>query len=91
MFRLLILSLCFTASAWGEQNWPRFRGPNGSGLSDSKTVPVKWSEKEIRWKQKLPGSGNASPIVWKDQVYITAADSSHRRLLCLNAADGSVR
>ena len=39
------------------EDWVRFRGPNGTGISDAQ-VPTTWSESEnLRWKLKLPGSG----------------------------------
>ncbi len=54
-------------------DWPRFRGPNGSGVSaDSNATPVRWSPKEnVKWKVELPGAGVSSPIVVGDRVYVT--------------------
>ncbi len=45
-------------------DWTRFRGENGSGVSnDAKNLPTKWSDKEnILWKTELPGCGASSPI-----------------------------
>lgn len=79
--------VCAQASA---QEWTRFRGPNGSGVSDAKTVPVKWTESEINWKAKLPGEGISSPVVWGEKVFVSAAeaDKGRRHLLCLDAKTG---
>jgi len=79
------------AAGAGAQEWTRFRGPNGSGLSDATTVPVKWTEKDYNWKVTLPGGGHSSPVVWGDKVFVTCGDndSAKRILLCLRAADGS--
>ena len=33
-----------------EGEWSRFRGSNGSGISDATTVPVRWTEKDYNWK-----------------------------------------
>ena len=54
-------------------DWPRFRGPNGSGVSaDNKPTPVKWSKSEnLKWKAKLPGLGVSSPIVVGECVMVT--------------------
>jgi len=54
-------------------DWPRFRGPNGSGISpDQQPVPVTWSETEnLKWKIDLPGPGSSSPIVVGDRVFVT--------------------
>jgi outer membrane protein assembly factor BamB len=71
-------------------NWPRFRGPNGQGVSEAKTIPVKWSTQEYNWKITLPGGGHSSPVVWDEKVFITCADENTRKgiLLCVHAADG---
>ncbi len=71
-------------------NWPRFRGPNGQGISDAKTIPGKWSPQEYQWKIDLPGGGHSSPLVWDDKVFITCADEKVQKgiLLCLRASDG---
>ena len=57
-----------------EQNWPSFRGPAGNGVSKTAHPPVEWSEtKNVKWKVEIPGSGNSSPIVWGDKVFVVTA------------------
>ena len=75
------------------EEWSRFRGPNGSGVSDVKSIPVKWTDSDIRWKTKLPGEGISSPVVWGERVFVTSAepDLGKRHLICLSAADGKER
>src|SRR6185436_14177107 len=53
------------------QEWTRFRGPNGSGLSDTKTIPSKWTSADFNWKVELPGAGHSSPVVWGEKVFVT--------------------
>jgi len=69
------LSLCLIAIGDARaEDWARFRGPNGSGISVSEP-PVQWSGPENRnivWKTALPGAGASSPIVWGEHVYLTA-------------------
>src|SRR5436305_591925 len=68
--------------------WPRFRGPNGTGIATDKNVPVRWSEGDgLLWKVPIPGVGNSSPIVWGERVFLQSAsrDGKERLLLCLNA------
>lgn len=87
-----------------ETGWVRFRGPNGSGLSEtSAAVPVSWSESEnVLWKTELPGLGSSCPIILGDRIYLTSytgfgidrenpgkASDLKRHLLCLSAADGT--
>ncbi|MGY8768653.1 MAG: outer membrane protein assembly factor BamB family protein [Pirellulales bacterium] len=74
------------------QDWTRFRGPNGSGISEATTVPTKWTDDQYNWKVDLPGEGHSSPVIWKDRIFLTSADSQDltRHLLCLSTKDGSV-
>lgn len=37
--------------------------------------PVEWNEKKnIRWKTAIPGRGHASPIMWKDRIYVQTSE-----------------
>src|SRR5258705_13674938 len=54
-------------------NWPQFRGPQASGVSDSAAPPLKWDVEAgqgVRWQQTIPGLAHASPIVWNDRIYL---------------------
>lgn len=83
------LSVVLPVSA-DDGDWNRFRGPNGTGISNAKTVPIRWSEKDYNWKIELPGPGHSSPVVWKDWVFVTCGDTktAHRTLVCVDAATG---
>lgn len=82
--------LCVPIAPLGGQEWARFRGPNGSGVSNANTVPVAWEEKSFNWRVRLPGKGHSSPILWGERVFLTSASeqSGARYALCLNAEDG---
>ena len=88
-----LLALCTPLCAATPSNsWPRFRGPNGSGLSDA-NLPSKWTDSDYNWTITLPGGGNSSPVVWGDRIFLTCADDStgEHSVVCINAADGSTR
>jgi len=83
-------ALGLTASARAD-NWERFRGPNGVGISNDKNIPIKFSTTEnVRWKVAVEGIGHSSPIVWGDRVFLqtASADASKRTLLCIDAKTG---
>ena len=86
-----ILGLALTAGA-AESEWTRFRGPNGSGISEAADVPVQWTERDYNWNVKLPGIGHSSPVVWGERVFVTSAEpaTAKRFVLCLHSADGRV-
>ncbi len=74
------------------QEWTRFRGPNGSGISSAATVPVKFTARDYNWRVKLPGEGHGSPVVWGDRIFLMAANEKNadRFVVCVNAGDGAV-
>ncbi len=75
-------------------NWPAWRGADGSGISSETKLPVKWSPTDnIRWKLPLPEACNSTPIVWDDQIFLTQGlDGGKRRaLMGLDRSTGKVR
>ncbi|MHC5040152.1 MAG: outer membrane protein assembly factor BamB family protein [Planctomycetota bacterium] len=63
-----------SAPADADSWWPHFRGPRATGLAPQGDPPLKWSELEnVKWKVELPGKGHASPIVWKDTIFVLSA------------------
>ncbi|MGE0533414.1 MAG: PQQ-binding-like beta-propeller repeat protein [Pirellulales bacterium] len=72
------------------QEWTRFRGPNGTGLSQAANIPTTWTDEDFNWKVELPGIGHSCPVVWKDQVYLTSADNETalRHVLAISTVDG---
>ena len=81
---------------WNEpaaaQEWTRFRGPNGTGISEAKTIPTTLSAANVLWKADLPGVGHSSPVIWGDRVFLTSSGDSEGgfSVLCLKATDGSL-
>jgi outer membrane protein assembly factor BamB len=90
---LVVGAAALLAGPAAAGNWPRFRGPNGTGVSDDKNVPLQWTGKDVLWTAALPGAGNSSPIVWGDRLFIqtATADGMERVLLCLDVPTGKVR
>ena len=85
---LLILLPCARA-----ENWPRFRGPNGQGLSAETGVPVTWTAtSNLAWKAAIPGEGWSSPIVWGNRVFLTSAleNGTQCHVFCVNAENGKI-
>ncbi len=72
------------------QEWTRFRGPNGSGISTTKTIPTKITESDLNWKSELPGSGHSSPVLWGERIFVTSAGDKPGgiSILCLSAKEG---
>ncbi len=64
---LIALPLCLQAS-----DWPRFRGPNGTGVAETSGLPDSIGpEKHVVWKTVLP-PGHSSPVISGDRIFVTA-------------------
>jgi outer membrane protein assembly factor BamB len=60
----------------GSENWPSFRGVNGSGVTANQDLPLNWDVEtgiNIKWQARIPGLGHSSPVVWQNRVFITTA------------------
>ena len=70
---LLGVSLaCGAVSAAERESWSRFRGPNGTGVSEATGLPVSFGpEKNVRWKTPLP-PGHSSPVLSESRIFLTA-------------------
>jgi outer membrane protein assembly factor BamB len=95
MLRLLFslpFALAITHCADAE-DWTRFRGENGFGISNATSVPVEFKPESIVWKVPLPGYGNSSPIVSKGLAFMQSAsdDGKKRTLIAVDCAKGAIR
>jgi outer membrane protein assembly factor BamB len=100
----LVLSLLGPGAPISAEDWPRFRGPTGVGLTTETDLPVRWGGPErenVLWQSPLVGSGHASPIVWGDRLFVTTvrwpegtADRKkaipEHHILSYRAADGAL-
>ena len=95
MKRLSLFALGFTLALLGPAvpahaaNWPAWRGPLGTGITEETSLPVKWSTTEnVKWRVALPERGNSTPIVWGDRIFLTQSVGPQRTLWCLARSDG---
>ena len=75
----------------GAKFWPRWRGPSGQGLVGGGKYANTWSPtSNIKWRAPVPGTGNSSPIVWGDRIYLTTSQDYGRKLsmLAFSRSDG---
>jgi outer membrane protein assembly factor BamB len=88
---LLFVSLVLPLSAWAD-NWTQFRGPGAQGVIENPALPSTWDESAIKWKAALKGSGQSSPVIWGDKLFLTSAsaDGRERYVICLSATDGKI-
>jgi outer membrane protein assembly factor BamB len=91
IYASLLAGLFLSCQLASADNWPRFRGPNGSGIARDKDIPVRFDEKHgILWKVPAGGLGNSSPVVWDNYVFLQSAtpNGKQRMLACFDATTG---
>ncbi|MCX6890570.1 MAG: PQQ-binding-like beta-propeller repeat protein [Verrucomicrobia bacterium] len=105
---VLVLGIALLAAVPGPSSasdeWPRFRGPDGSGLAAGDArPPTNWSAtSNLKWKAALPGPGSSSPIIWGERVFVTCysgygegssgagPEKLQRHLVCLQRNTGNI-
>ena len=102
---LLLLAMTFLGGSFfagdvaAQSNWFQFRGPTGEGIAADATLPKEWGpDKNIAWRQEVPGLGWSSPVVAEGRIFLTTAvpqgedkKADHSlRTLCLDADTGKI-
>lgn len=68
---LVFLAVVSGLTAHAGESWPNWRGPTLNGVSSATALPTEWSDsRNIVWKTPLPSWGGATPIVWKDRIFV---------------------
>jgi len=71
LFPLLPILASLAAPA---ADWTQFRGPNGSGISDARRLPVEFGPgQNVTWQIDLP-PGHSSPVFAGDHIFLTAVE-----------------
>ena len=73
-----------------EPSWPRFRGPNGSGVSEGSVLPVDFGpERNVKWKTELE-PGHSSPVISGDRIFLTGFTTEKLFTICVDRNTGDV-
>lgn len=85
-------TLALGAVAVGSESpWTRFRGPNGTGVSDATGLPVAFGpSKSVIWKAPLP-PGHSSPVLTRTHVFLTGFEDDKLLVIALDRATGKER
>lgn len=80
----LLLSVAHSPAA----DWPRFRGPNGTGVAESAPLPAEFGPtKNLIWKTPLP-PGHSSPIISGNRIFLTAVANEKLYTISLDSESG---
>lgn len=82
-----IVVLAVTALVAGD-DWSRFRGPNGSGVSTTGNLPATFGpDTNVVWKTALP-FGHSSPVLTDDRIFLTGVRDGRLLTIALDRASG---
>ena len=87
----VLLSTAVSSLAHAD-NWPQWRGPEGTSVSQEKDLPVVWHEdRGIHWKTKLPAWGTSTPAIWDEAIFVTSHTAENDLLLLrIDKATGEI-
>lgn len=84
---ILVVSFSVTTPA---QDWTQFRGPNGTGVSNSTNLPVEFGpDKNCVWKTPLP-AGHSSPVIGRERVFLTGFEGEKLFTIGLDRKTGKL-
>jgi len=73
-----------------SDEWSQFRGPNGTGVSETKGLPAEFGpNKNVVWKTPLP-AGHSSPVLTRDRIFVTAHDKDKLYVIGLDRQTGKI-
>src|SRR5436190_21419316 len=83
----IVLFLRLAAPA---DEWSRFRGPNGSGISADKGFPVEFgNSKNLIWHTPVR-PGKSSPVLTKTSIFLTGFELEKLYTQCFDRATGNL-
>jgi outer membrane protein assembly factor BamB len=87
---LCALFLGRIAGAEDHSEWPRFRGPNGSGISPDSGFPTVFGkDRNVLWRTPVR-PGKSSPVLTRTRIFLTASDRAKLYTQCFDRASGKL-
>jgi outer membrane protein assembly factor BamB len=83
-----LLALCLLAFSATAQDWTRFRGPNGSGVSADRGFPTEFNKtKNLGWRTPVR-PGKSSPVLTRLHIFLTAHENGKLFTQCFDRESG---
>ena len=87
LFTIALILFCPFLAA---EDWSRFRGPNGSGISTATGFPVEFSQtKNVVWRTAIR-PGKSSPVLTRKHIFLTGFASQTLYTQCFDRATGKL-
>jgi outer membrane protein assembly factor BamB len=82
--------LLLVASIVGAEDWDRFRGPNGSGVSASTGFPTEFGkQKNLLWRTPVR-QGKSSPVLTRRHIFLTGFEDGKLYMQCFDRETGTL-
>ncbi len=81
---VLVLFSGMAAATEPQHDWPRWRGPQDTGSTESGVYPTVLDSGSVLWRAPLPGKGCSTPIVSRRTIYLTAPVGGKDALLAFD-------
>src|SRR6266849_5418382 len=86
----LRIALFLFVSAAGAEEWTRFRGPNGSGVSNDTGFPTEFGQdKNLVWRTAVR-PGKSSPVLTHNRIFLTAFENGKLFTQCFDRETGKL-
>ena len=86
---ILGCAILLAANCAFAQDWPQWRGVDRDGTAAGFTAPAAWPQALVQKWKKTVGSGDATPALVGEKLYVFVRQGDDEVTLCLSAADGS--
>jgi outer membrane protein assembly factor BamB len=89
----LLIAVSASSSLLADDNWWQFRGAAGDGHARATDLPLKWNEEEhVVWKTPIHDRGWSSPVIWRNQVWMTTSTVDGHKLfaVCVDRDSGKI-
>src|SRR5262245_18604101 len=87
---LRIVVFLLTASLVQSEDWSRFRGPNGRGISTATGFPVEFNRsKNLVWRTPVR-PGKSSPVLTAEHVFLTGFENQTLYTQCFDRMTGKL-
>src|SRR5690348_16313703 len=85
---VVLSGVTFLGAGVAIADWPQWRGPNRDAKVTDFKAPQTWPKTLTqKWKVTV-GSGDATPALVGDKVYVFSREGADEVVRCLNAGDG---
>jgi len=91
-FRFLAAALAAAPALLSQatDEWSRFRGPNGSGVSRDRGFPAELQLKSATWRSTAVRPGKSSPVLTGKHLFLTGAQDSKLYTQCFDRETGAL-